>query len=342
VIKFIFYPIALILHLVTKTRNLLYDLGILKSEKFSLPIISIGNLSLGGTGKSPHIMYLIELLKDRYTTATISRGYGRKTKGFLLANEQSNAKEIGDEPFQFYKRYGKIISVCVGEKRAEATKKIINKINPEVILLDDAFQHRQIKPSFSILLTEYNDLYCQDFIFPVGRLRESRNGYKRASIIVVSKCPKNLQQNEREAIIEKLNFDKQKKEVFFSTIAYSDQLLSNNKSKKMGDIRNTTVLLVCGIANPSLFYAYIKQFSKEVILMEFPDHHDFSAQEIKKIMTVYDSIVGDKIIITTEKDFMRLEIESKLKDILYYLPIDIVFTNKEKFDAMILNHVATK
>ncbi len=333
-IKFIFFPFSFLYKTITSIRNLLYDVGIFKYTSFNIPIISVGNLTMGGTGKSPHTMYLIELLKDQYKLGVLSRGYGRKTKGYILANESSNAEIIGDEPYQFHKRYNKEIPVAVCEDRVTGVRKLLNDKKIDLVLLDDAFQHRRIKPSFSILLTEYNSLFTKDYVFPMGKLREAKQGYKRADILIVTKCPENLSIKEKEKIKLELIL-KQPKEVFFSSIIYSKKLLSAKESIEIEDLKNKEILLITGIANPKPLHNYLKKYSSAVVLMEYSDHHNFSNKEISKILSVYNSMGNNKIMVTSEKDFMRLEKEKALNNKLFYLPISVEIDRKVEFDTLI-------
>lgn len=326
------FPFAILYGWIMQFRNFLFDIGILKSYSFDLPIIVVGNLSVGGTGKTPQIEYLINLLSDKYKVATLSRGYKRQSKGFLLANENSNAKTLGDEPFQFYKKF-KNIQVAVDADRKNGIKQLLLQENkPEIILLDDAFQHRKVKAGFYILLTIYNDLFCNDFILPTGNLRESRNGAKRANIIIVTKCPKNISQEEQKAIQSRLKLSSGQ-EVFFSCIDYDNQVFSDINSLKVLEIKPKEKLLLAGIANPKLFFDFLKNENDTVL--SFPDHHDFSENDILNIKEK----AKNKIIITTEKDYVRLKNNISAEQ-LYYLPIKVSLAlNQEIFDKNILDYV---
>ena len=337
-LKYLLFPFSFLYNAITSIRNFLFDKGILSSTSFDLPVISVGNLTMGGTGKSPHTMYLIELLKPHHKIAVLSRGYGRKTKGYLLANENSDAKQMGDEPYQYYKRYGKEISVAVCENRVLGIKNLIAQVNPEVVLLDDAFQHRKVNPSFSILLTEYDKLFTKDFVFPMGNLRESKKGYKRSHLIVVTKCPENLSEFEKNRIKTELKIEAHQP-LFFSSIKYANQLISNNGTIDITEIKNKKILLITGIANPKPLVEELKKYSHEIEHLKYPDHHNFSKKDIKNIVEVYHSLGENKVMITTEKDFMRLEKEAVLKEFLYYLPIQISIDNKENFDTILLKQI---
>ncbi len=315
-----------IYYVVTSLRNTLYDLGIKKSVSYDFPIICVGNLSVGGTGKTPMIEYLTKLLKYDYRVATLSRGYKRKTKGFQLGNETSSVDTLGDEPFQFYSKFKNDVLVAVDSDRNNGIKKLgLLQNKPEVILLDDAFQHRKVKAGFNILLTAYNNLYTEDFILPTGNLREPKIGAKRANVIVVTKCPMNLAENDKTSIIKKLSIEPYQ-HVFFSFINYAENVISVERNIKLNDLKHFT--LVTGIANASTLVQFLEEKDLRFEHLNYNDHHDFSATDIKELET-------KQLIITTEKDFMRLKQFASLKSKLFYLPINIVLDNEPKFNALI-------
>lgn len=326
-------------------RNLLFDFGILRSEKFPLPVISVGNLSFGGTGKTPHIEYLIRLLNDSVLTATLSRGYGRESKGFILGSRRSNVKYIGDEPMQFIKKFQNI-KVAVDEKRVRGIHKLTEKF-PDLglILLDDAFQHRRVRPGISILLTDYHHLYTEDHVVPSGRLREFRAGAKRADIIVVTKTPKVFSPITRRRILEDLK-PKPFQQVFFSYITYGTPL-PMNEDENMAILQKLSyILLFTGIANDYPLQEEVKRKCTELSLIKFPDHHPYKMKDLELIKTRFDDLPSrKKIILTTEKDMMRLKIPefgNFLKNLpLFYLPIEINFHDKDKqiFDKLITDYV---
>ncbi|QBZ98983.1 tetraacyldisaccharide 4'-kinase [Flavobacterium sangjuense] len=325
------FPFAILYGFITSLRNYLFDKGILKSYSFDIPVIAVGNLSVGGTGKTPQIEYLIRLLSPNYKVATLSRGYKRKSEGFVLADASSTAEILGDEPFQYFKKFP-TIQVAVDADRRSGIEQLLSKTKPEIILLDDAFQHRKVKAGFYILLTAYGDLFSDDFILPTGNLRESRNGAKRANVIIVTKCPPNITETEQESIKKKLGVSLP---VFFSTIDYDDKVYNDTESLAVSDLKLTEKILLAGIAKPKPFFDFLKADTDEI--MTFPDHHHFSESEILSIK----SRAVDKIIITTEKDFVRLKAKI-LKAQLYYLPIKSKFvSNQETFDQIILNYVGT-
>ncbi|WP_435263759.1 tetraacyldisaccharide 4'-kinase [Tenacibaculum sp. nBUS_03] len=338
VIRFLLFPIAIIYDIVTSIRNILFDKNIYKNESFFIPVIAVGNLSVGGTGKSPQIEYLIRLLSKNYKLATLSRGYKRKERGFQVVSSKHSAEDVGDEPLQFYKKFKDEITVAVDANRVNGIKQLIERNNKlEVILLDDAFQHRKVKASLYVLLTKYKDLFADDFILPTGNLRESRRGAKRANIIVITKCPDSLSDKEQKDIIKKIN-PESTQEVFFTSISYDDRLYGN-KSMPIKELIGKEIVVVTGIAKPAPFLQFLKDKKIKVKYLKFPDHHQFTKGDIEKIRLTYDSIKSSKkLILTTEKDFVRLE--SKV-DNLFYLPIESSFLkdDKQKFDSLIETHV---
>ena len=328
----ILFPFSVLYGFITGIRNFLFDKGILKSYSFDVPIIAVGNLSVGGTGKTPQIEYLIRLLSPTYKVATLSRGYKRKSKGFILANSTSNAEILGDEPFQFYKKF-KNIQVAVDANRKNGIEKLLSQPNkPEVILLDDAFQHRKVKAGFYILLTSYGDLYSDDYILPTGNLRESRSGVQRANLVIVTKCPATLSSDEQSEIQAKLNLTSTQ-ELYFSCIEYDKSIFSEGKSIKVSEVKNVDKLLLAGIAKPEPFFKYLQSENEEQLI--FPDHHYFTEKDLMEI----ENKAQNKIIITTEKDFVRLK-GSISKEQLFYLPIRSSFLSAgKKFDKTITDFI---
>jgi tetraacyldisaccharide 4'-kinase len=328
------FPFAVVYDGITSIRNFLFDIGIFKSHSFPLPIIAVGNLSVGGTGKTPQIEYLIRLLSNKYKVATLSRGYKRQTKGFILADANANATILGDEPFQFFQKFP-AIQVAVDANRKNGIEQLLSqKITPEIILLDDAYQHRKVKAGFYILLTAFGDLYANDYLLPTGNLRESRSGAKRAAIVVVTKCPKNLSLAEQLKIKKQLNLA-ENQQLYFTFIDYEDAIYSKDAKVELVDLGNESKLLLAGIAKPEPFFEYLK--NENDVCLAFPDHHHFSENEIT---TIQEQASGRKII-TTEKDYVRLK-DSILSEQLYYLPIQSSFVNHAKeFDQTILDYVGT-
>jgi len=340
-------PLSYLYGAAASLRNFLYNTGILMSEKFAVPVICIGNLNAGGTGKTPHVEYIIRLLKDKFTIATLSRGYGRSSTGFLFAKPEMNAEMLGDEPLQYFLKYPEVI-VSVSESRAGGIKRILSK-HPgiEAILMDDALQHRSVKAGLNILITDYSDLFTDDTILPSGNLREPKSGYKRAGIIVVSKCPENLSQAEKEKIISKIK-PLPGQQVLFSFLKYESPVSFHNGKEQINpaQLKEYEVLLITGIANPSPLSEYLKSKTGAFYPMTFRDHHMFTKSDLLSAQKIFNNIASSKkILVTTEKDFMRLRKEELKKIILqlpfYYLPVKVEFneTDKKLFDELILNYV---
>ena len=340
--RILLLPIALIYHIVLTIRHKLYDWHILKSTRFEKPVICVGNLNLGGTGKTPHTEYLINLLKDTYRVATLSRGYGRKTKGFKLADASCTYEDLGDEPLQYFTKHPDI-QVAVDKNRSEGVARLLWEQGVEVVLLDDAFQHRSIRPGLNILLTEYQHLYCNDFLFPAGTLRDVKSAAKRAQIIVVSKSPKHLDEEEKQQIINKINPTEEQK-VFFSYLEYNDLQPLNEKAKRVSFENADSVLAFCGIANPKPFVEELENRYKTIDFLSFTDHHPYTENDIKTILKRFDNLGGEKkIIVTTEKDAARLTNSPYLCQFetapLYALPVSMRFHEEEKYNEEILSYV---
>lgn len=333
VVRLALFPFAILYGIVTSIRNWLYDVGVLKSYSFDIPVIAVGNLSAGGTGKTPQIEFLIRLLSPQYKVATLSRGYKRKSKGFILANEAATAELIGDEPYQYFKKFPQI-QVAVDADRHHGINQLLKQaVKPQVILLDDAFQHRRVRAGYYLLLTTYDELFCEDYILPTGNLRESRRGAKRANVILVTKCPASISQVAQRTIKKKIGLDIP---IFFSTIAYDDMLYSETKSMPITALKANETLVLAGIARPKPFLEYLGAQKENTML--FDDHHHFSASDIREIKMK----AGNRSIVTTEKDFVRLR-SRDLQEQLYYLPISskIVY-NQELFNKSILDFVQNK
>jgi tetraacyldisaccharide 4'-kinase len=342
--KCLLLPFSFLYGLVTDIRNFLYDKGFWKEYTFNFPIINVGNLTVGGTGKTPHVEYLIRLLKDKYVLTTLSRGYGRKTKGFILADSAANAQTIGDEPYQFYQKFKDGIDVVVGEDRVEAvTKILIQKPENNLIILDDAFQHRRIKPSLNVLLMDYSRPIYEDFAFPAGRLRERRHGAKRADVVIVTKCPEDLLDYLQKEIESNLKlYLNNNTPLFFTKITYGKP--QNCRSQESNSSFKKVVLL-SGIANPKPFEAYAKTQFEVVNHLIFTDHYNFTVKDLVDIKN--QNYADGTIILMTEKDMVKFQPflnHELLKGIeLYYLPIEIGFLNiemKTNFDELILTHVS--
>ena len=326
-------------------RNECFNHGLLHSRGYEIPVISVGNITVGGTGKTPHVEYLIRLLKERCKVAVLSRGYKRHTKGYVLADQQSTAYDIGDEPYQMKVKFPKI-SVAVDANRREGIRHLnqdpaTRDVN--VILLDDAYQHRYVRPNLNILLVDYNRPIFSDKLLPAGRLRESMNGKKRADIVIVTKCPSDIDMQEMRRISDKFALEEHQK-LFFSTMAYLElQPMFCGENRPLETIRaDEHILVISGIAEPRPMIEKIQQQSQHVTHLSFGDHHDFTAKDIEQINTTFESLPYPKIAITTEKDAARLAIIDGLSDTLrpsiFILPIEVRFLQgkAEKFNKMIL------
>lgn len=340
-IKLFLIPFSFLYTLIMYIRNKLYDLEIISSIKFDIPIISIGNLSTGGTGKTPHIEYLLAKFKDNYKIATMSRGYKRKTKGFVLADENADARVIGDEPMQFYTKYPEVaISVC--EQRITGIPRLLGEQSDvEVILLDDAFQHRSVRPGLNILITEFNKPYYKDYVLPLGSLREARSASKRSDLIIVSKCPADITQQQQKQMIRKIK-PKLGQEVFFTKLVYEAPYLLLNPQQD-STLKDKNILLIAGIANPDPLLYHLKNIAKQIKFLPYPDHHFFSLEDITQLKSLFDQWpVENKIILTTEKDAARLllfknDIQNWNIEISV-LPVKVAFIQNEN---IFLNKIKT-
>ena len=339
-LRLLLLPFSVIYGIVVVLRNKLYDLGIFKSTQFDIPVICVGNLVVGGSGKSPVTEYLVTLLDD-HKIAILSRGYGRDTKGFLYADETSTARSIGDEPLQFYHKFPQI-TVAVCEDRVAGINRL--KENHDIILLDDAYQHRRLRPGFSILLFEFQKLQHIQLLLPAGNLREPFWAYKRADILMVTKSPQQISTRERAVCVDKFNG----KDPFFSSIQYGDLLgLFTKDTLVSSSLKGKTIFLLTGIANPKPLLSYLKQFSTAIVHHDYPDHHTFSSQNLIKLLEAFNQHPEkEKIILTTEKDAQRL-FDVTIKELLlnlpvFYLPIRIAIEadRKKEFDQKILKYVS--
>ncbi len=339
VFRLLLFPFSIIYGLVVWFRNSLFEMGVLKSQSFDLPIIVIGNLSTGGTGKTPHTEYLIRLLENKYKLGVLSRGYKRKTKGFVLASESASASSIGDEPYQIFRKFPSV-EVAVCEKRVDGVNKLLTlKKKPEVLILDDAFQHRWIKSGMNILLTDYSSPFFEDYPLPSGNLRDNRAQKKRAQVIVLTKCPPNISPQEMD-IIEARIGKSESQEIFYTRIVYSkpQAFLSSNPNQTI----HKKVILISGIANSKLLEEHVNQNYTLLKHLKFPDHHDFSSSDIQGIHELIDSFVGnDFSVLTTEKDFVRLkQVESFEPIPMFYLPIEVEFIDRgNEFDTRIDKYI---
>jgi tetraacyldisaccharide 4'-kinase len=346
-------PLALLYEAGVRLRNQLFNWGILASEEFAIPIISVGNLAVGGMGKTPHVEYLIRLLKDKYKVAVLSRGYKRQTKGYLLAGDESDHLAIGDEPFQIKRKFPGIL-VAVDSDRCRGIRNLTGLPEgerPDVILLDDAFQHRYLTPSLSVLLTDYNRLLYRDKLLPVGRLREPLAGIRRADAVIVTKCPEGLKPIDYRIIADEMGLLAHQ-ELYFTYITYAaPEPLFPDKATSPGRQRiqeGDEVLLLAGIAAPERFIEEVMSHTEKVLPMLYPDHHPYTRQDIRKINEAFNQMQStDKYILVTEKDAARLlkdpAVPEEWKESLYYLPITVAFRaeNNLSFDCLVLNHIVT-
>lgn len=348
--KIFLYPASLIYGFVVFVRNLMFDYKILKSTEFDIPIVSIGNITVGGTGKTPHTEYLIRLLKGEFKIATLSRGYKRKTSGYILADDRTTASDIGDEPMQLKSKFDDI-QVAVAEKRVVGIERLLalpKEEKPDAILLDDAFQHRYVKPGINILLIDYSRPISEDYLMPLGRLRESDSNIKRSNIIIITKCPAQIKPIERRIIAKQIDL-RPYQALFFTAIDYGQLTPAFGKFINYSSFyieKSFSILLVTGIANPFLLKKHLDQFAKNVEEVHYPDHHTFSKGDIKNIAQKFEEMNGSKkIIVTTEKDVMRLRemsnIDDELKRRIFYIPLKIKFLDNEgkEFDRKIKNYV---
>ena len=340
ILRWILLPFTLIYHSIIWVRNLLYDKGLLKSRSFQIPTIVIGNLAIGGTGKSPLTEYLIRLLKEKYKIATLSRGYGRKTKGFRLVQTTSKAFEVGDEPLQFKTKFPEI-TVAVNENRCEGIEKLQGQ--HEVIILDDAFQHRKLKAGYGILLFDFHSLKKPIIALPTGDFRDIISSTKRADLIIITKCPDVISDKEKahiEHIIRKHNTAP----IFYTKIGYD--LPRNKKGEILAEkLEYKDILLFCGIANPNPLVKFLELNGNTVHLLKFPDHHNFSTGDFDNIKSKFDLIhSSNKLILTTEKDIQRIEDRIFKNYPLYYIPIHLQSADHQQttFDHFIENYISHK
>jgi len=342
--RILLYPLSLVYCLITSVRNKLYNRGIKKTTRYQIPLISIGNLTVGGTGKTPMSELLIKTLLPDYRCALLSRGYGRKTKGPRMAANDASPATIGDEPMQMKLKFPEL-TVMVAEKRTLGMEYLLQQNPaPQVVLLDDAFQHRAVTPGLSILITDYYRPIYKDLCLPSGNLREPLRGKKRADIIVVNKCPENLSESEKKHIIKKLS-PTPKQQVFFSCIGYGNlkQTGSSNSIGPKPDVKRP-VLALAGIGNPIPFFQETAKYGDVFEQLTFPDHHDFSDSDITKIRKKLEQMAPGAIILTTEKDAVRLShknLPATLSENIWYIPIEleILFNEQNTFLKTVKNYV---
>ncbi len=353
----ILYPLAFLYELGVRVRNYMFNHNVFHSQSFPLPVICIGNLTVGGTGKTPHTEYLIRmLLKENMHVGVLSRGYKRTSKGFVWATTETAMPQIGDEPYQVKSKFPSV-HLAVDADRCHGISCMISGKEhpvPDVILLDDAYQHRYVKPGMNILLTDYNRPIYEDAMLPAGRLREPLSGKKRADIMIVSKCPSDLSRDEAGLIIEKLSPERDQS-VFFTMLFYGNLTMTYKEyassaqaaERPLSSLRkNERVILLTGIAAPEKLIRDISTYTNNIQFMRFADHHQFTEKEIKDLNALFEHSGTDSIIITTEKDATRLmsiSLSKELKAHLYTLPIEvkILFEKEHDFNNQILNYVRT-
>jgi len=340
--RYLLFPFSLIYGAAVWLRNKLFDQNILRSSSFNFPVICVGNLAAGGTGKTPMTEYLIRFLRKDFKTATLSRGYKRKTTGFAIADPDTTALEIGDEPMQFHRKFPDVI-VAVGEERLVAIPQLLHeRPETELIILDDAFQHRQVKAGLNILLTDYSDLYTRDLMLPAGNLRDVRSSSKRADIIIVTKCPAGLSESENNAITREIG-PAAKQQVYFTSFVYGKPYrLLGREEEVLTD--EHAVLLVCGIANPSPLKKYLTDTVRTYDMLRYADHHIFHTNDLADIKQQFERLKASrKIVLTTEKDAVRLEkFAAELQDFpIYVIPVEhaFLFNSAEAFRSQVTSFI---
>ncbi|MBO5611423.1 MAG: tetraacyldisaccharide 4'-kinase [Prevotella sp.] len=341
-------PFSWIYGLVVWLRNQLFDIGVLKSKAYDIPIISVGNITVGGSGKTPHVEYLVRLLKKHAKVAVLSRGYKRKSKGFVLADDSSDATDIGDEPYQMKRKFPDIY-VAVDKNRRNGIEKLTdNSIanNTDVIILDDAFQHRYVKPGINILLVDYHRLIIYDKLLPAGRLRESKDGKIRADIVIVTKCPTELKPMDYRVLTKAMNLYPYQS-LLFSTLQYGDLLpMFGGEQRQLNTLKSDeNVLLLTGIASPKQMILDLQPYTKNITSLSFGDHHRFTHKDYERINNTFESMPSPKVLITTEKDAARIfgseGLSENVRRNMYVLPIEIKFMleQEELFNQKIISYV---
>ncbi len=331
--RLLLLPLSWIYGGILALRNWFFNNGLNKSFRFDFPVISVGNLSTGGTGKTPHIEFLAKLLKDKYAVGVVSRGYGRKTKGFLLVDENSTAANVGDEPLQIKLNHPQI-QVAVGEQRILAIPSLLNEVpETQVVLLDDAYQHRYVTPGLNILLSDYSRMFYDDFVLPAGNLREFRSGYRRADVVLVTKCPPTISNQQKQQIISRIK-PKKHQQVFFTWLNYGKPYKLGNPYETLASMEQTNVLFFGGIANTKPVEQYLANTTAGYEVEQLTDHFNYTAEALKEMETTFTGWAKpNKILLTTQKDAVKL-MQSNLKDIavglpLYVLPIEIGMSDSE-------------
>lgn len=336
--RILLFPFGFLYGIITAVRNLLFDFGIKKTYKIPVKSICVGNLSVGGTGKTPHVAYLAALLQTRFEVQILSRGYGRSTKGFIMLDENADSEMVGDEPLLYFRNFPSV-TVAVCESRKTGIQNLLKLKEPDVVLLDDAFQHRPVKAGLNILLTDFKTPYYKDLMLPAGDLREWKCGKKRADIVIVTKCPENISNTVKQKMIQRLQF--KPSSIYFSKIKYGSLLPFENGASE--NFQN--ILLVTGIANPLPLEIQLRQ-KYNVELIKFPDHHAFTLEDIGKIHKKFDTFATEnKVIVTTEKDFVRLMHPELKNSVLqrpwFYQEITIEIDRETEFKKEITDYVET-
>ncbi|MBP7360003.1 MAG: tetraacyldisaccharide 4'-kinase [Prevotella sp.] len=340
-------PISWLYGIGVSIRNFLFNIGILKSRSFDIPIISVGNITVGGTGKTPHVEYLIRLLKDNFNIAVLSRGYKRKSKEFILADDDTEMSMIGDEPYQMKQKFPNI-TVAVDKDRCHGIEQICGNNstkNTDVILLDDAYQHRYVKAGINILLVDYHRMLSSDKLLPAGRLRESEDGKSRADMVIITKCPSDLKPMEFRVITKAMDLYPYQ-QLFFTTLIYKDLMpIYEGESKSIESISEDNILLLTGIASPQQILEDLKPYMKNINQMTYQDHHQFTDKDVEDLNNRYSALPSPKIIITTEKDATRIKglegLSEEVKRNIYTLPIEVKFMleQKDTFNENIIGYV---
>ena len=340
-------PLSWLYGLGVKFRNMLFEIGILRSESFDVPVISVGNITVGGTGKTPHVEYLIELLKDKAKVAVLSRGYKRRTRGFVIADDNATAKTIGDEPLQMKRKYGDDITVAVDRKRCHGIRQLISDEDGiDVILLDDAFQHRYVKPGVNILLVDYHRLIIYDKLLPAGRLREPLSGKNRADIVIVTKCPHDLKPMEFRVMTKAMNLYPFQR-LFFTCLEYRNITPVFGRGEQSLDSigKDCHILLLTGIASPQQMIEDLSPRCPHITPLTFGDHHTFTSSDVARINNEFAALPHPKMIITTEKDATRLiaveGLSEEVRGAMFALPVKIRFMlgQEESFNEKIIGYV---
>lgn len=336
IFRVLLFPLSLLYGAVIYVRNKLYDHKILPSQKHTeVTTLVVGNLAVGGTGKSPMVEYLIRLLSPKHQISVLSRGYGRKTRGFLFVREDARAQDVGDEPLQIKKKYPNIpVAVC--EDRNTGVKRLKEKA--EIILLDDAFQHRKLNPDLSILLFEFNSLLSPPFLLPAGNFRDCMNQSKRADLIIITKSPQYIDPKQRNKIEKRIR-EHSEAPLFYARIKYTNPISENGHTIDVNLLKKRNILLVTGIANPSPLLDYLKEITHNLTHLSYRDHHAFSKKDYQKIFETFQKLKGDKLILTTEKDYVRMD-QQELKNLpLYYIPISTQIEKHELLNHLVLSKI---